>query len=123
MDGGCEWLVNVETSERRWIETVTSSGQCCGEEEDSTYLWWLALTREVGVVMGNVEVEAYIICLCVHLLSTQPQSYQIFQVPTVVPTRTHTPSASTDTTGDHLPDLNGYHHHLHVDYLFTCQRT
>ena len=119
MDGGREWLVNVETSECGWIGTVTGSDKRCGEEEDSTYLWWLALMREVGVVMGNVEVEAYIICLCVHLLSAQPQSHRIFQVPT----RAHAPSASTDTTGDRLPDLNRYHRHLCVDYLFTCQRT
>ena len=123
MDGGCGWLVNMETSERGWIGMVTGSGQRCGEEKDSTYLWWLAWTHEVGVVMGNVEVEAYIICLCVHLLSAQPQSHRIFQVPTVVSTRAHTPSASMDTTGDCLPDLNGYHCHLRVDYLFTCQRT
>ena len=54
MDGGRGWLVNAETGERGscdkrgWIGMVTGRGQRCGEEEDSTYLWWLALTREVG---------------------------------------------------------------------------
>ena len=41
MDGGRGWLVNAEAGEHGWIGTVTGSGQRCGEEEDSTYLWWL----------------------------------------------------------------------------------
>ena len=53
--------------------------------------------------MGNVEVEAYIICLCVHLLSHNHIEFSKSQQH-CVPTCAHAPSASMDTTGDRLPD-------------------